>query len=287
MKPIIKYQGGKTRELPIIKKLAPTEFNRIIEPFAGGAAVSFAYEKPAILCDINDAVLNLYMMVRQPGMYHEIFSHVNWLKTLNHDELEVRYYKARDNLNDQWGVDAYTYAIAYLTVRQLCFSGMERYNKQGDFNVPFGHYKKFSCNLDWNHMKYLQECQICRGFHEGFDRASYDDWIFIDPPYRDRLGYTQGDGGGDLHDELVDRMIHTQTKWLFIHTECDYYKEKLKDFNIIIKPFGYGQRFGKNKNHANASVSHMYVTNYDTDMTLHYVAQPSLLEICNNGLTAA
>ena len=81
MKPIIKYQGGKTRELPIIKKLAPAKFERIIEPFAGGAAVSFAYEKPAILCDINDAVLNLYMMVRQPGMYHEIFSHVNWLKT--------------------------------------------------------------------------------------------------------------------------------------------------------------------------------------------------------------
>ena len=101
---------------------------------------------------------------------------------------------------------------------------------------------------------------------------------------RDR--YTEGDGG-DLHDKLVDRMIHTQTKWLFIHTECDYYKEKLKDFNIIIKPFGYGQRFGKNKNHANASVSHMYVTNYDTDMTMHYVAQPNLLEICNNDLTAA
>ena len=46
MKPIIKYQGGKTRELPIIKKLAPTKFDRIVEPFAGGAAVSFAYEKP-------------------------------------------------------------------------------------------------------------------------------------------------------------------------------------------------------------------------------------------------
>ena len=124
MKPIIKYQGGKTRELPIIKKLAPTKFDRIVEPFAGGAAVSFAYEKPAILCDINDAVLNLYMMVRQPDMCQEIISHVNWLKTLDHDELEERYYKARNNLNDQWGVDAYTYALAYITVRQLCFSGM-------------------------------------------------------------------------------------------------------------------------------------------------------------------
>ena len=74
-------------------------------------------------------------------------------------------------------------------------------------------------------------------------------------------------------------MIHTQSKWLFIHTECDYYKDKLKDYNIIIKPFGYGQRFGKNKNHSKASVSHMYVTNYETDMTLHYVAQPNILEL--------
>ena len=41
MKPIIKYQGGKTRELPIIKKLAPAEFERIMAPFAGGAAVSY------------------------------------------------------------------------------------------------------------------------------------------------------------------------------------------------------------------------------------------------------
>ncbi len=89
MKPIIKYQGGKTRELPIIKKLAPTKFDRIVEPFAGGAAVSFAYEKPAILCDINEAVNNLYFMVQQPEMFHKIFSHVNWLKTLDHDELEV------------------------------------------------------------------------------------------------------------------------------------------------------------------------------------------------------
>lgn len=285
MKPIIKYQGGKTRELPIIKKLAPAKFERIIEPFAGGAAVSFAYEKPAILCDINEALINLYCMVQQPSIFHEIFSHVSWLKTLEHNDLEKEYYKARDYINGEER-DAYTYAISYITVRQLCFSGMERYNNDGKFNVPFGHYKKFACNLDWNHMKYLKDCVIFRGFHEAFDYASHDDWIFIDPPYRDRLGYTEGDGG-DLHDKLVDRMIHTQTKWLFIHTECDYYKEKLKDFNIIIKPFGYGQRFGKNKNHANASVSHMYVTNYDTDMTMHYVAQPNLLEICNNDLTAA
>ena len=42
MKPVVKYQGGKTKELSLIKQLAPP-YKRIIEPFCGGAAVSLNY----------------------------------------------------------------------------------------------------------------------------------------------------------------------------------------------------------------------------------------------------
>ena len=42
MKPLVKYQGGKTRELKIISKMMPKEFNRVVEPFCGGAALSFS-----------------------------------------------------------------------------------------------------------------------------------------------------------------------------------------------------------------------------------------------------
>ena len=42
MKPIIKYQGGKTRELPTIRGLLPDKYDTVLEPFAGGAAVSKA-----------------------------------------------------------------------------------------------------------------------------------------------------------------------------------------------------------------------------------------------------
>jgi len=41
MKPIVKYQGGKSRELPLIKQMLPPQFSRVVEPFCGGAAVSF------------------------------------------------------------------------------------------------------------------------------------------------------------------------------------------------------------------------------------------------------
>ena len=44
MKPIVKYQGGKTRELPLIKKLLPQSYDTVLEPFAGGAAaVSYTH----------------------------------------------------------------------------------------------------------------------------------------------------------------------------------------------------------------------------------------------------
>ena len=272
MKPIVKYQGGKTRELPLIKTLLPQNYDTVLEPFAGGAAVSFALGHRCILNDMNDALINMYQQVSHPTTFHEVFSHVNWLKTLEHDDLSVEYYKARDYINGKH-VDPYTWAISYITVRQLCFSGMERYNAKGKFNVPFGHYKKFSCNLDWNHMKFLHQSgsSIYHGdFAPIFDMATEDDFIFIDTPYLDRLGYAHGND--TLHERLVSCMHNTKAKWLFIHSDNDFYRDALSEYHIFYKQFGYAQRFGKNKNHDNAQVSHMYVTNYEDDMTLHRVS---------------
>ena len=132
-------------------------------------------------------------------------------------------------------------------------------------------------------MKMLKRCKLNNGSFESiFEDALENDWIFIDPPYLNRLGYTTGDGGEDLHERLVECMNNTSAKWLFVHTEDDYYMNALKDYHIIIKPHQYSQRWGKGKNHANASVSHMYVTNYENDMTLHRVANPSLQHILDS-----
>ena len=276
MKPIVKYQGGKTRELPLIKKLLPQSYDTVLEPFAGGAAVSFALGHRCILNDMNDALINMYRQVSHPQSFNDIFAHINWLKTLEHDDLSVEYYKARDYINGRHD-DPYTWAVSYITVRQLCFSGMERYNKSGQFNVPFGHYKKFSCNLDWNHMKFLHQSgsSIFHGdFARIFDMAGKDDFIFIDPPYLDRLGYAHGND--TLHERLVSCMKSTKAKWLFIHSDNQFYRDALSEYHIMLKPFGYAQRFGKGKNHDAAQVSHMYVTNYEDDMTMHRVNNATL-----------
>ena len=63
MKPFIKWQGGKRRELKHIREFIPDGTSIIAEPFAGGAAVAFDFEGIAYLNDINSRLINLYKVV--------------------------------------------------------------------------------------------------------------------------------------------------------------------------------------------------------------------------------
>ena len=44
MKPMIKYAGGKSREIEVIKRFIPEYKGKYIEPFLGGGALYFYLE---------------------------------------------------------------------------------------------------------------------------------------------------------------------------------------------------------------------------------------------------
>ena len=270
LKPLVKYQGGKTKELSLIQELLPSYFTRVVEPFCGGAAVSFALDYPALMCDLNKDVINLYSVVADDTLYPRLQEKVNDLKTLEHNDLEKEFYIAREVINNSWDyVNVYDRALSYIIVRQLCFSGMERYNSKGKFNVPFGHYQRFSCNLSLAHHQFLKtKCNFKHEtFAEIFPQIKNDDFIFIDPPYLERLGYIEGDGGLKLHKDLLCLLQSTTAKWMIIHSEHEFYRDSYKDYNVLTKDFLYAQRFGKDKNHSGAKVSHLYIRNYETNNT--------------------
>lgn len=283
MKPLVKYQGGKSRELKIIKELMPREYNRIVEPFCGGAAVSFNFEKPAVLCDTNFDIINLYQAVGDNKGMMRLCHEMRRLREFEHDQLEQRFYDSRDEINRDFDPDnttKWSRALSYMSVRQLCFSGMERYNSSGKFNVPFGHYKKFASNLTFdNGGNYWMMLRSSILLHGDFQLAlnevkEEDDFVFVDPPYLDRLGYHDGDGSDGVHSRLAKILKNAPYKWMIVHSDHPFYREQYKDFNIYVKDFVYAQRFGKNKNHSNAKVEHLYITNYPVPELAH----PSILD---------
>ena len=65
MKPIIKYRGGKSKEIPFFQDYIPQNFDTYIEPFFGGGALYFHLEpKKAIINDFNTRLINFYNEVQ-------------------------------------------------------------------------------------------------------------------------------------------------------------------------------------------------------------------------------
>ena len=280
MKPIIKYQGGKSKELSIIKTYISNKTERIIEPFCGGAAVSFGLEIPSILNDVNRDVINLYQVVANLELYQKLQIKVNETKHFEHNDLEKLFYHSRSIINQSFDdCDKFERAFSYIIVRQLCFSGMERYNSKGEFNVPFGHYQKFSCNLSLEHHQYLKTCIIQYGDAlDCFNQVKENDFLFIDPPYLDRLGYSTGDGGLKLHQDLNNKIRECNNNWLIIHCDDEFYQESYIDFDIKTEDFKYSQRWGKNKNHSKSKVQHLYISNAPVTLAQPSTPLPNALE---------
>lgn len=65
MKPLVKYRGGKSKEIPHIIKHIPRFEGKYIEPFFGGGALFFHLEpKKAIINDINSKLMDFYLGVK-------------------------------------------------------------------------------------------------------------------------------------------------------------------------------------------------------------------------------
>ena len=65
LSPLIKYPGGKEKELNYIIPALPQNMNRYFEPFVGGGAVYFSIDaREYFINDKSDELISLYNMVK-------------------------------------------------------------------------------------------------------------------------------------------------------------------------------------------------------------------------------
>ena len=201
LNPVLKYRGGKTREIPRFLQYIPDDFNRYIEPFLGGGAVYFHIEpETAVLNDINERLITFYQQLKNnyPQMrqqldelqiqYEENQLAYKRLKLQNPDERvpnanEDLYYRIRGLFNCP--DDTYLDGVIYFFINKTAYSGMIRYNNSGEYNVPFGRYPNLNTRLvTLQHSELLQGAELyCFDYRRLFDMAEEDDFVFLDPPY--------------------------------------------------------------------------------------------------------
>jgi DNA adenine methylase len=286
MKPLVKYRGGKSREIPHLIKHIPQFSGRYIEPFFGGGALFYHLEpKKAIINDINSKLISFYLGVKDNfEVLKTELSEIEKLYAINrrkfeelksktpdqrvNDENEPLYYEIREMFNDLTETK-YSEALLYFFINKTAYSGMIRYNSKGEFNVPYGRYKNLNTSLVTKaHNKLLANTEIYNfDYTKIFEMAGEDDFMFLDPPYdcvfSDYGNVEHKDGFNEKnHSVLADNFRELKCKALMVIGRTPL-TEKLYEDLIVDE---YGKSYAVNiRNRFKSEAKHILISNYGNE----------------------
>lgn len=184
----IPYQGSKRNLADQILRLFPEQFDSLIEPFAGSAAITIAsayYFKANsfIINDINEPLINLWdTIINNPKSiiksYYDIWNG-------QHGNEEEYYYEIRNRFNDTKQPEYLLFLLA------KCVKAAVRYNAQGGFNQSPDK-RRLGRNPSLMRDDILRVSQLLKGkiqlhsedYQKVLDLATSDDLVYMDPPYQ-------------------------------------------------------------------------------------------------------
>ncbi len=180
-RPFLKWAGGKGLLAKTILGTLPAG-QRLIEPFVGSGAIFLNATFPkCLLNDINQDLIDLYKTIQQQGSNFIDYAQT-WFTPSNNTE--KRYYQLREQFNQTQDVNEKTALFIYLN--RHGYNGLCRYNRNGDFNVPYGRYLNpgFPKQALLNFLQKSKKVTFCcDDFAKIMLKAKKGDVIYCDPPY--------------------------------------------------------------------------------------------------------
>jgi DNA adenine methylase len=181
-RPPLKWAGGKRWLVPHVAPLwRRFHRRRLVEPFCGGLAVALGLRPArARLSDINPHVVNFYRWLKR-GL--EVEAAMREIPMRNEQAL---FYRHRERFNCLVAAGAGECAEAaglFYYLNRTGYNGLCRFNRKGEFNVPFGRYERINYTIDFS---------TYRTAFKGWDFSAGDfaaleldprDFIYADPPY--------------------------------------------------------------------------------------------------------
>lgn len=259
--PPIKCQGIKTKLVSWI--LASVRWDgkgRWIEPFLGSGVIAFTLApERALLADTNVHIIRLYQEIYEgkitPEMVKEFLEYEGALLLKKGEE---HYYEIRKRFNEQHS------SLDFLFLTRACFNGVMRFNKKGEFNVPFcknperfrqNHITKITkqvANIS-NVMRDKDWTFMVADWKETLSKAEENDFVYADPPYSGRNTdyYSQWNDEDTI--ELVGRLYalpcgFAMSTWIRDeYRDNPYFKHMPSD--VFIKTFSHFYHVGSKRDY--------------------------------------
>lgn len=197
VRPFIKWAGGKTQLLDVIREKYPENIQKYCEPFVGGGAVLFDIllnfqPKKVLINDINSELINTYIQVRDnvENMIMNLSDMQKKFHSMDSGKRKEYFYIQRNKFNDgiKNNINDISMAVLFIFLNKTCFNGLYRVNSKGLYNVPIGSYKKpLICDADNLRLisSLLKNVTIkCGDYSECADFINNKTFVYIDPPYK-------------------------------------------------------------------------------------------------------
>ncbi|MDH3316428.1 MAG: Dam family site-specific DNA-(adenine-N6)-methyltransferase [Gammaproteobacteria bacterium] len=177
LKPPLKWAGGKRWLVPKLASMwRPHRDFRLVEPFCGGLAVALGLSpRRALLNDVNPHPVNFYRHI-QAGLKVRI-------PMRNESALYYRHRSDFNRLVTGRGLETRKAAELFYYLNRTGYNGLCRFNRKGEFNVPFGHHTRINYTRDFGQYRGLLSTWC-------FDNVDFEqlpvgsgDFIYADPPY--------------------------------------------------------------------------------------------------------
>lgn len=192
----LKWVGSKVRIMPQLRDHLP-EGKRLVEPFACSCAVMMNTDYDEyLIADLNPDLVNLYkvMAYHTDAFLMELYDLFSAGALGEQESRAVYYYAVRDafNLSGKGvGAESVEAAARFMYLNRHGFNGLCRYNRRGQFNVPFGKYKKIYFPLDEVRAfaeKAKRATFISAHYSETLSLVRAGDVVYCDPPYLTESG---------------------------------------------------------------------------------------------------
>lgn len=267
--PIVKWVGGKRQLMFELIKNMPKSYSRYFEPFIGGGALFFELQpEQAYISDMNEELINLYSVVRDN--VYELIKDLSKHEVSKEYFLEIRNIDRTEQYTELSDVER---ASRFIYLNRTCFNGMYRVNSQGQFNVPFGHYKNPRI-IDENNLlncsELLKKTEIkCADFSEILTKVKKGDLVYFDPPYvplNDTSSFTSYTKDGfDINmqfklRDVCDELDNNGVKFMLSNSDTKLVNELYVNYEIK-------KVFASRQINANADgrgkITEVLVRNYD------------------------
>jgi len=182
LRPPLKWAGGKRWLVPEVRSLFESSQSgrndqpRLVEPFCGGLAIALGLSpEQALLNDINPHPVYFYRWLRK-GLTCD-------LPMRNDEDDYYRYRNVFNSLVTRGKAHTKKAAELFYYLNRTGYNGLCRFNKKGEFNVPFGRYKNINYVRDFTcYRDPFSDWHFSQGDFALLPLRKTD-FIYADPPY--------------------------------------------------------------------------------------------------------